>query len=136
MTRPPNGHLDRDMLDQISDTVPLWVAAYAPHIVYANTPMIELIGVDDSGLHGLGRYPDGRLNGWFIETAQRGRPSSRSRPRSTETDSARGRRPHGSRRQAAGITTTTDMLWGIDNFEPSGTTTGPRSTTAPSRCAC
>ncbi|MBT7665782.1 MAG: amidohydrolase, partial [Rhodospirillaceae bacterium] len=30
------GHLDRDMLDAISDTVPIWVLAYAPHIVYTN----------------------------------------------------------------------------------------------------
>ena len=43
------GHLDRDMLDQISDSVPIWVIAYAPHIVYANTPMIEMIGVDPLG---------------------------------------------------------------------------------------
>jgi len=63
------GHLDRDMLDQISDTVPIWVLSYAPHIVYTNTPMIKRIGVtDETSAHGLGRYPDGRLNGWFIET--------------------------------------------------------------------
>ena len=37
-------------------------------------PMIDLIGVDEAtDLHGLGRYPDGRLNGWFIETAAVGR---------------------------------------------------------------
>ena len=63
------GHLDRTLLDEISTDIPLWVMAYAPHIVYTNTPMIELIGVDkDSRIHGLGRFPDGNLNGWFIET--------------------------------------------------------------------
>ena len=36
-----NGHLDRDLLDQISDVVPLWVVAYAPHIIYCNSPMLD-----------------------------------------------------------------------------------------------
>ena len=39
------GHLDRDLLDSVSSTVPLWVVSYAPHIVYVNTPMLALIGV-------------------------------------------------------------------------------------------
>ena len=51
------GHLDRDMLDQVSKDVPIWVLAYAPHIVYANSAMIEHIGVnEETELHGLGRY--------------------------------------------------------------------------------
>ena len=63
------GHLDRDMLDEISAKVPIWVLSYAPHIVYTNTPMMERTGVaEDTEAHGIGRYPDGRLNGWFIES--------------------------------------------------------------------
>ena len=113
------GHLDRDLLDQVSDTVPLWVCAYAPHIVYANTPMIELIGVDEhTDLHGLGRYPDGRLNGWFIETAAVGRAF---KPVAAHVfGEGFGREAvdrMGAVAQAAGITTTTDMIWGIDDFE-------------------
>ncbi|MFT7600041.1 MAG: putative amidohydrolase YtcJ [Acidimicrobiales bacterium] len=113
------GHLDRDMLDQISDTVPLWVCAYAPHIVYANTPMIELIGVDEStDMHGLGRYPDGRLNGWFIET---GAISKAFKPVADSVYSdGFGREAidrMGAVAKAAGVTTTTDMLWGFEDFE-------------------
>lgn len=113
------GHLDRDLLDQISDTVPLWVCAYAPHIVYANTPMIELIGVDEAtDMHGLGRFPDGRLNGWFIET---GAISHAFRPvaKSVYADGfgAEALARLGAVARDAGITTTTDMLWGFENFD-------------------
>ncbi|MCP5029414.1 MAG: amidohydrolase family protein [Actinomycetia bacterium] len=113
------GHLDRDMLDQISDTVPLWVLAYAPHIVYTNTPMIELIGIDETtSAHGIGRYPDGRLNGWFIETGAVGMAT-----RPVRDDVYRpGFGLEALDRQAAvavrnGVTTTADMIWGLESFE-------------------
>ena len=113
------GHLDRDMLDTISDTVPLWVCAYAPHIVYTNTPMLTITGVDEgSDFHGLGRYPDGRLNGWFVETGATAvaiRPVARSiyRP-----GFGRAALSHmGGVARAAGITTTADMGWGLEDFE-------------------
>jgi hypothetical protein len=116
-----DGHLDRDMLDQISDTVPLWICAYAPHIVYANSPMLELIGVDDDSIgHGLGRYPDGRLNGWFVETeatARATRPVAASvyGPGAGRTAIDR----MGAVARAAGVTTTADLVWGMsDGFEP------------------
>jgi len=113
------GHLDRDLLDSISDTVPLWVCSYAPHIVYANTPMIELIGVDDTtDVHGLGRYPDGRLNGWFIETGAVGlafKPVAGEVYRPGFGREAVDRM--GAVTRAAGITTTTDMIWGFESFD-------------------
>ena len=113
------GHLDRDLLDQVSDTVPIWVCAYAPHIVYANTPMIERIGVDDDTvLHGLGRYGDGRLNGWFIETAA---VAAAFRPVAAQVyREGFGREAvdrMGAVASAAGITTTADMVWGVEDFE-------------------
>ena len=113
------GHLDRDMLDKISDTVPIWVLAYAPHIVYTNSPMIERIGVtEDTSAHGLGRYPDGRLNGWFIETGAVGLAT-----RPVRDDVYRsGFGLEALRRQAEvavrnGVTTTADMIWGLESFE-------------------
>ncbi len=116
-----SGHLDRDMLDQISDSVPIWVIAYAPHIVYVNTPMLEMIGVnDDSVGHGIGRYPDGRLNGWFVETeatALATRPVSKLiyGPNAGRTAIDR----MGAVAKAAGVTTTADLIWGLaDGFEP------------------
>ena len=116
-----DGHLDRDMLDSISDSVPLWVCAYAPHIVYANSPMLELIGVDDDSIgHGLGRYPDGRLNGWFVETeatARANRPVAASIFGPGTGRAAIDRM--GAVARAAGVTTTADLVWGMaDGFEP------------------
>jgi len=113
------GHLDRDLLDTISDTVPIWICAYAPHIVYTNTPMLAITGVDEgSDFHGLGRYPDGRLNGWFVETGATAvaiRPVARSiyRP-----GFGRAALSHmGGVARGAGITTTADMGWGFEDFD-------------------
>ena len=115
------GHLDRDMLDQISDSVPIWVIAYAPHIVYANTPMIEMIGVDDDSVgHGIGRYPDGRLNGWFVETEA---TALATRPVAKQVYGTNAGRDAidrmGAVAKGAGVTTTADLVWGMaDGFEP------------------
>tara|TARA_B100000676_G_C18078335_1_gene849297 strand:+ start:1010 stop:2668 length:1659 start_codon:yes stop_codon:yes gene_type:complete len=114
-----SGHLDRDLLDSVSTEVPIWVISYAPHIVYVNTPMLELIGVDDNSTgHGLGRYSNGRLNGWFVETEAVGRAT---RPIAKHIY-----RP-GFGREAidrmglvaarAGVTTTADLVWGFESFE-------------------
>ena len=114
------GHLDRDMLDAISDTIPLWVVAYAPHIVYVNSPMLKLIGVDEDSIgHGLGRYPDGRLNGWFVETeaiARATRPVADSVYADGSGSQAIERM--GAVAQQAGLTTTADLGWGFsESFE-------------------
>tara|TARA_B110000495_G_scaffold1215_1_gene867 strand:+ start:1093 stop:2715 length:1623 start_codon:yes stop_codon:yes gene_type:complete len=114
------GHLDRDMLDAISDTIPLWVVAYAPHIVYVNSPMLKLIGVDEDSIgHGLGRYPDGRLNGWFVETeaiARATRPVADSVYADDSGSQAIERM--GAVAQRAGLTTTADLGWGFsESFE-------------------
>ncbi|MCP3856410.1 MAG: amidohydrolase family protein [Actinomycetia bacterium] len=113
------GHLDRDMLDQISDTVPIWVLSYAPHIVYTNTPMIELIGVtEDTVAHGLGRYPDGRLNGWFIETGAVGMATAPVRADVYRPGfGIEALERQGKVAVRNGITTTADMIWGFDSFE-------------------
>jgi predicted amidohydrolase YtcJ len=113
------GHLDRDMLDAISTEVPIWVVAYAPHIIYTNTPMIEKIGVDDSSrLHGLGRYPDGRLNGWFIETEA---VAAAARPVRDQVYAAgfgmASLKLQGQVAINSGVTTTADMIYGIHSFE-------------------
>lgn len=113
------GHLDRDMLDAISDTVPLWVLAYAPHIVYTNTPMLERTDVtEDTTAHGIGRYPDGRLNGWFIET---GAVGIATRP--VRDDVYRpgfgldALRRQGDVAVRNGITTVADLGWGFESFQ-------------------
>lgn len=113
------GHLDRDLLDQISDVAPIWVCAYAPHIVYTNSPMLARTGVDEGSVaHGLGRYPDGRLNGWFVETAAVAtavRPVARMVYREGFGRLALARM--GGIARGAGVTTTADMGWGLENFD-------------------
>jgi hypothetical protein len=106
------------MLDAISTEVPIWVIAYAPHIIYTNTPMIKLIGVDeDTRLHGLGRYPDGRLNGWFIETEA---TAVASRPVRNEVYSQgfglQALKLQGQVAVRSGVTTTADMIYGLTSF--------------------
>lgn len=114
-----NGHLDRELLDGISDVVPIWVCAYAPHIVYTNSPMLTLINVDEeSNFHGLGRYPDGKLNGWFIEShavSVAMRPVARLVYR--EGFGLRALKRMGEVARQAGVTTTADMGWGFENFD-------------------
>ena len=113
------GHLDRNLLDAISTEVPLWVIAYAPHIVYTNTPMIELIGVDrDSRIHGLGRFPDGDLNGWFIETEATAVASRPVRNQLYQPGfGLKALELQGKVAVASGVTTTADMIYGIESFD-------------------
>ncbi len=114
-----DGHLDRDMLDEISSEVPIWVIAYAPHIIYTNTPMIERIGVDENTrVHGVGRYSDGRLNGWFVETEATALASG---PVKKEVFGKgfglASLELQGRVAVKSGVTTTADMIYGIDSFE-------------------
>lgn len=113
------GHLDRDTLDSISVTRPIWVLAYAPHVVAVNTPMLERIGVDETtNVYGIERYPDGRLNGQFIELgavqiAMRAVAQYLGRPTAgVEAIWALGRLA-----QSVGITATADMAFGTMGFE-------------------
>lgn len=113
------GHLDRDMLDAISTDIPIWVIAYAPHIIYTNSPMIARTGVDeDSRVHGIGRYPDGRLNGWFIETEA---TAVASRPVRQQVYGPgfglASLQLQGQVAVRSGITTTADMIYGLESFE-------------------
>jgi len=112
------GHLDRDLLDRVSDSVPIWVMAYAPHIVYTNTPMLALTDVtEDTMAHGIGRYSDGRLNGWFIESSAVGRviaPVRRDVYRPGFGLAALQRQARVAVK--SGVTTTADMGFGMESF--------------------
>ena len=83
--------------------------------------MIQMIGVDDDSVgHGIGRYPDGRLNGWFVETeatALATRPVARQVYGPNAGRDAIDRM--GAVAKGAGVTTTADLVWGMaDGFEP------------------
>lgn len=113
------GHLDRNMLDAISTEVPIWVMCYAPHIIYTNTPMLEMTGVtEDSRIHGLGRYPDGRLNGWFIETEATAVATRPVREHVyTPGFGLTALKTQGQVAVNSGITTSADMIYGIESFD-------------------
>ncbi|MGB0410564.1 MAG: amidohydrolase [Pikeienuella sp.] len=108
------GQLHRDELDAISSTRPIWTMTYAPHVVVANSPMLELIGVDETtNVYGIEKYEDGRLNGQFIEL---GATSIALRPViGFLADAERGAaalRAQAQTAQKVGITLTADMAFG------------------------
>jgi predicted amidohydrolase YtcJ len=113
------GHLHRDELDTISSTRPVWTVTYAPHVMAVNTPMLTVIGIDEStNVYGVERYDDGRLNGQFVEreaTRFAARPIAKylNMPGS----GVQAIRTLGKIAQQAGIVTTADMLFGYLNME-------------------
>ena len=113
------GHLHRDELDLISRQRPVAVLSYAPHFVYANSAMLKLLGADDSlEMHGVGRDPDGRLNGRFIEMEALNYALTPLRGHFVGADKNElGLRRMAEVAQHAGVTTTADMLFGARNFE-------------------
>lgn len=108
------GQLHRDELDAVSATRPIWTMTYAPHVVVANSPMLDIIGVDETtNVYGIEKYDDGRLNGQFIEL---GATTIALRPVvGFLADPKRGAAAlwaQGRTAQKAGITLTADMAFG------------------------
>ena len=113
------GQFHRDELDAVSATRPIWTITYAPHVVVANSAMLDLAGVDESSnVYGVERYADGRLNGQFIE---REATQLATRP-VAHLMNAPGRGVAGIKMlartaQAAGVTTTAEMVFGYLDFD-------------------
>ena len=114
-----NGDLDRDMLDKISDTIPISVSNYAPHISYVNSAMLKYIKVDESTkVQGIGRYNDGRLNGWFVEQQAFGALMGPLKDIIfPEGVSEKALHMHAEAAVNNGVTTAVDMAWGLFDFE-------------------
>lgn len=112
------GHLHRDMLDAISTERPIWVIAYAPHFVYVNSAAIARSGVaPDTTMHGVERYPDGRLKGVFIEIEAVRTILGGMRAEIQKGGGAAGMRSMGDTARRAGVTTTAEMVFGASDFE-------------------
>jgi len=113
------GHLHRNELDTISAHRPIAVLSYAPHFLYTNTAMLKRLGADESlALHGVGRDPDGRLNGRFIEMEALNYALGPLRGHFVTADRNRiGLVRMAEVAKKAGVTTTADMLFGARNFE-------------------
>ena len=112
------GHLDRDLLDTVSLTRPIWVISYAPHFVYLNSAAIKRAAVpDNSNVHGVMRYPDGRLSGLFVEIEAGRIALGAMRPEIASRGGAAGMRKMGEVAREAGVTTTAEMIFGKGDFE-------------------
>ncbi len=113
------GHLDRGDLDRISERRPIWILAYAPHFVYANSPMITRIGVTDgTNVHGVEKDAKGRLTGRFIEIEAVQLALQPFRAEVMRPD--RGQqtlRALGGAANRAGVTATADLAFGFTDFE-------------------
>lgn len=64
-------HPTRELLDRVSDTIPIYLYHSSGHMGIVNTPMLRLAGMPDymddpEGGH-FGRFEDGRLNGYLEE---------------------------------------------------------------------
>lgn len=113
------GQLHRDELDAISRERPIWVLAYAPHFVYTNSAMLQRLGATrDMSLHGVGRDPDGRLNGRFAEVTAVQFALTPFREEVMRPDrNEDALRMLGDAAKRAGITTTADMAFGFTDLE-------------------
>lgn len=113
------GHIHRDELDLISAERPIWVLAYAVHFLYVNSAMLERLGVTEAmNMHGLGRDPDGTLNGMFIEMEATRFALEPFRKEILHPDKARkGMRTLAETAKRAGVTMTGDLGFGSTNFD-------------------
>ncbi len=112
------GHLHRDELDSISKDRPVWVISYAPHFVYVNSAALRIIGVQpDTQVHGVQRYPDGRLDGVFVEIEATRLALAGMRDEINKGGGAAGLRRMAEVAHRAGVTTTAEMVFGWIDFE-------------------
>ncbi|MFZ9408226.1 MAG: amidohydrolase [Burkholderiaceae bacterium] len=112
------GHLHRDLLDGISTVRPIWVIAYAPHFIYVNSPAIKRSKVqEDTTIHGVQRYDDGRLKGVFVEIEATRAILGGMRAEIQKGAGEAGLRRMGDAARRAGVTTTAEMVFGATRFE-------------------
>lgn len=112
------GNLHRDELDTIKTKRPIWVISYAPHFIYLNSVALEKAKIPDStNVHGVMRYPDGRLNGQFVELEAGRLAMGAMREAIAVRGGADGIKRMADIARKAGVTTTAEMIFGKGNFE-------------------
>lgn len=116
LTAMKQHHLDKGILDKISDTQPILVWEASEHFVYANTPALKKYRITkaDLGTVGIMAGPDGEPNGQFLGTSAAERIMREPINESMQPDMVR----HSiqylmdlSRRN--GITTTSELAMGV-----------------------
>ena len=112
------GHLHRDLLDTITRERPIWVISYAPHFVYVNDAALRRLALpEDTRVHGVERYPDGRLNGVFVEIEATRLALAGMGAEINKGGGAAGLRRMADVARRAGITTTAEMVFGWTDFD-------------------
>ncbi len=112
------GHLHRDELDAITKDRPIWVITYAPHFVYVNSAALAISGIQpDTTIHGVGRYPDGRLNGVFVEIEAKRAVLGSMLVVIQKGGGLDGLRMMGDTARRAGVTTTAELVFGMMDFK-------------------
>ena len=112
------GNLHRDELDAISKTRPIFCISYAPHFTYLNSPALKHSNISEStNVHGVQRYADGRLSGVFVEIEANRLALGGLRGALAKLGGAEGLRRMGKIAQAAGVTTTAELIFGMGDFE-------------------
>jgi predicted amidohydrolase YtcJ len=112
------GNLHRDELDRIKTERPMWVISYAPHFIYLNSKALERAKVPaNSNVHGVMRYPDGRLNGQFVELEAGRVALGAMREAIALRGGAQGVKKMADIAKKAGVTTTAEMIFGKGSFE-------------------
>ena len=112
------GHLHLDELDTISAERPMWVISYAPHFVYVNSAALRLSGIKpDTKIHGVQRYPDGRLSGVFVEIEATRTVLGGMRAEIQKGGGVEGLRRMGDTARRAGVTATAELVFGFSDFE-------------------
>lgn len=109
---------DRDLLDNISTTRPVYVLAWAPHYLYCNSPALELsqIPTDSKDAH-IQKYADGRLNGVLAEPEAVSKGLAPVYKLIAEAGGLKGLHFLSGVANRAGITTVADLLFGILNWD-------------------
>lgn len=110
------GTLNREILDKISTTRPIWIISFAPHFAYLNTPALKILETTglgpDTDIHGVEKKPDGGLTGVFIEVLAVQAALGPVFDKVMELGGAGGLKFMGEVARAAGVTTTSEMTYG------------------------
>lgn len=112
------GSLDRDDLDAISTTRPIWVIAFAPHFAYLNSAALEATGLkDDTDIHGVYKDADGKLTGVFNENLAMLAALRPVAAKIVALGGVDGLKFMGNIATSVGITTTSEMAFGAINLD-------------------
>ncbi len=112
------GSFDRDVLDKVSETRPIYLLSWAPHYLYLNSPALELskIPTDSKDPH-IQRYPDGRLKGVLAEPKACTMGIAPVYSQIADAGGLKGLYFLAGVANRAGVTTVSELLFGILNWD-------------------